>query len=95
MNTESAEYKRILGKEKIFQAGNLAGSGINDIKSGVSDSLNEGIVTAKEKAASQYDTVAESAEIYSEKAKDKIRTNPLISVGSAFAAGWLFSKLVK
>ena len=50
---------------------------------------------AKEKAASQYDTVAESAEIYSEKAKDKIRTNPLISVGSAFAAGWLFSKLVK
>lgn len=70
--------------DKLKQAYSLASEAASDLMDGV-----------KEKAQIQYEANKGQAAEVAKKAGNFIQERPLTSVGCAFAAGWLVSKILK
>lgn len=83
-NVVEHNVKTTAGKEKLKAACSLAGEAASDMVS-----------EARGKAEQKYEEGKQRSSELSGEAEKTIRENPLIAVGAAFAAGWLFSKLIK
>lgn len=74
----------IEGQDKLAQAYHLAGEAASDM-----------IGSVKQQAKTQLDVNKERANDVAGKAEALIKDRPLLSIGCAFAAGWVVSKLLK
>lgn len=72
------------GREKWSQAYHTAGEAMTETKEHL-----------KERARSSVDSNKQRASDVAHKAEDSIKQHPLVSVGCAFAAGWVIAKLFK
>lgn len=72
------------GSDKLKEAYTLASEAASDMMEGV-----------KEKAQGKYEANKVQAEEVAKKAEGFIKERPLTSIGCAFAAGWLVSKVLK
>lgn len=72
------------GKQKLAEAYRLAGEAASDAVSSV-----------KSEAQVQFKSKKKDVDELSEKATNLIKERPLLSIGCAFATGWIISKLAK
>ena len=82
--TTSKKANAATSQEKFKQAYELAGEAAADIASNI-----------KEQTKTQIGTGKDKADELSNQAENLIKERPLLSIGCAFAAGWVVSKLMK
>ncbi|AMX01720.1 hypothetical protein [Microbulbifer thermotolerans] len=72
------------GREKLAQAYQLAG-----------EAASETAEHLKKRAATTLKTGKQQANNLEKRAEDTIKAHPVLSVGCAFAVGWVIAKLLK
>lgn len=83
------------GREKLHQAYNLAGEAAHDTAAHVKTRARETAESVKAHTRESMEKGKERAHDVAERAENSIKAHPLISVGCAFAAGWLIAKILK
>lgn len=81
---DQAENKLSASKHKIKEAYHLASEAATDALDGV-----------KEEAEMKYDEGKYKADELTATVMNYVKEKPIASIGIAFAAGWLFSKITK
>ncbi|WP_066962415.1 YqjD family protein [Microbulbifer sp. Q7] len=93
-------------RDKLHQAYNLAGEAAHDTAEQVKTRARETADQVKTRARETADQVKtrtqagveqgkQRAHDVAERAESSIKAHPLVSVGCAFAAGWLIAKILK
>ncbi|WP_299598615.1 hypothetical protein [uncultured Microbulbifer sp.] len=82
-------------REKLNKAYHLAGEAAHDTAENVKARAHETAETVKARTRASMDKSKERAHDVQVKAENSIKAHPLVSVGCAFAAGWLIAKILK
>ncbi|MBB5212864.1 DUF883 family protein [Microbulbifer hydrolyticus] len=82
-------------REKLHQAYNLAGEAAHDTAEQVKTRARETAGQVKDRAHQSMEHGKQRAHDVAERAENSIKAHPLVSVGCAFAAGWLIAKILK
>ncbi|WP_043317654.1 YqjD family protein [Microbulbifer sp. HZ11] len=82
-------------RDKLHQAYHLAGEAAHDTASNVKMRARETADTVKARTRHGMEKGKQRAQDVAEKAENSIKAHPLVSVGCAFAAGWLIAKILK
>ncbi|WP_077406291.1 DUF883 family protein [Microbulbifer agarilyticus] len=80
---------------KLHQAYNLAGEAAHETASQLKSRARETADTVKTRAHDGMEKGKQRAHDVAERAENQIKAHPLVSVGCAFAAGWLIAKILK
>lgn len=83
------------GREKLHQAYNLAGEAAHDTAEHVKMRAREKADQMKTRTRESVEKGKQRAHDVAERAESSIKAHPLVSVGCAFAAGWLIAKILK
>lgn len=83
------------GREKFSQAYHLAGEAAHDTAEHVKTRARETADTVKARTRDSMEKGKQRAQDVEERVENSIKAHPLVSVGCAFAAGWLIAKLMK
>lgn len=83
------------GREKLHQAYNLAGEAAHDTAAHVKTRARETADQVKTRTRESMEKGKQRAHDVAERAENSIKAHPLVSVGCAFAAGWLIAKILK
>ncbi|WGL18095.1 hypothetical protein PVT68_07315 [Microbulbifer bruguierae] len=83
------------GREKLHKAYNLAGEAAHDTAEHVKMRARETADQVKSRTRETVEKGKQHAHDVTERAENSIKAHPLISVGCAFAAGWLIAKILK
>ncbi|WP_193164986.1 DUF883 family protein [Microbulbifer hainanensis] len=83
------------GREKLHQAYNLAGEAASDTAEHLKARAKTSAENLKERAKSSVEAGKQRATSMERKVESSIKEHPLISVGCAFAVGWVIAKLLK
>lgn len=82
-------------RDKLHQAYHLAGEAAQDTAANVKMRARETADTMKARTRHGMEKGKQRAQDVAEKAESSIKAHPLVSVGCAFAAGWLIAKILK
>ena len=82
-------------RDKLHQAYNLAGEAAHDTAAQVKTRARETADTVKARTRQGVESGKQRAHDVAERAETSIKAHPLVSVGCAFAAGWLIAKILK
>ncbi|AOS97006.1 hypothetical protein AUP74_01571 [Microbulbifer aggregans] len=82
-------------KEKLHQAYNLAGEAASDTASHIREQAANKAAHLRDRARSSVERGKHRATDMEHRLEESIQRHPLVSVGCAFAAGWLISKILK
>ena len=80
---------------KLHQAYNLAGEAAHDTAEQVKARAHDAADTVKARTRDGMEKGKQQAHDVAERAENSIKAHPLVSVGCAFAAGWLIAKILK
>ena len=83
------------GREKLHQAYNLAGEAAHDTAAHVKTRARETADQVKTRTRESVEKSKQRAQDVAERAEKSIKAHPLVSVGCAFAVGWLIAKIFK
>ncbi|WP_105101840.1 DUF883 family protein [Microbulbifer pacificus] len=83
------------GREKLRQAYNLAGEAAHDTAEHMKTRARETADHMKARTRDSVEKGRQRAHDVAERAENSIKAHPLVSVGCAFAAGWLIAKILK
>jgi|GEM_PF-832796 len=82
-------------REKLNQAYHLAGEAAHDTAEQVKARAHNTAESVKARTRTSVDKGKQRAHDVAERAENSIKAHPLVSVGCAFAAGWLIAKILK
>ena len=91
----SAKAPHNSGREKLSQAYHLAGEAAHDTAEHVKARARETADTVKTRTRDSMEKGKQRAQDVEQRVESQIKAHPLISVGCAFAAGWLIAKILK
>ena len=91
----SAKAPHNSGREKLSQAYHLAGEAAHDTAENVKARARETAETVKSRTRDSVEKGKQHAQDMEQRVESSIKAHPLVSVGCAFAAGWLIAKLMK
>ncbi|QIL91596.1 DUF883 family protein [Microbulbifer harenosus] len=83
------------GREKLQQAYHLAGEAAQDTAEHMKTRARETAGHMKTRTRESMEKGKQRAHDVAERAESSIKAHPLVSVGCAFAAGWLIAKIFK
>ncbi|WP_295802290.1 hypothetical protein [uncultured Microbulbifer sp.] len=83
------------GREKLSQAYHLAGEAAHDTAEHMKARARETADSVKTRTRDSMEKGKQRAHDVTERAENSIKAHPLVSVGCAFAAGWLIAKILK
>ena len=82
-------------RDKLHQAYNLAGEAAHDTAENVKARAHDTAENVKARTRASVEQGKQRAQDVAERAENSIKAHPLVSVGCAFAAGWLIAKILK
>lgn len=82
-------------RDKLHQAYNLAGEAAHDTAEQVKARAHDTAENVKARTRASVEQGKQRAQDVAERAENSIKAHPLVSVGCAFAAGWLIAKILK
>ena len=82
-------------RDKLHKAYNLAGEAAHDTAEQVKARAHDTAETVKARTRASVEQGKQRAQDVTERAENSIKAHPLVSVGCAFAAGWLIAKILK
>lgn len=82
-------------REKLHQAYNLAGEAASETAEHLKSRAKTSAEHLRERAKSSVESSKQRATSLERRVESSIKEHPLVSVGCAFAVGWVIAKLLK
>ena len=95
MNTSNKKNSTLSSTEKFGQAYELASEAASELVDTAKMKAKNKVEDGKDYANQASDFATTQASDATKKAENLIKERPLLSIGCAFAAGWLVSKIMK